>query len=534
MREIPHIGNMNGKKVLIVNGEPLIILGGEVHNSNSSSAEYMEAVWKKAEKLGMNTLLLPVTWEMTEPEEGVFDFRLVDELIVQARERNMKIVFLWFGAWKNAQCHYAPPWVKTDLARFCRAEMEKGKNFVKLTEFHGMDYTSLSYLCEETKKADANAFSKLLAYIRDIDRDQQTVIMVQVENETGVMGAAREQSNLADRIFAELVPEEFVSYMRTHTSSMAEDVRTAVEQGKTKGSWKEVFGDTAEEIFSAYHIASYVNYVAEAGKKEYPIPMAVNCWLDKGEKPGLYPSGGPVARMMEVWQYAAPAIDMIGPDIYIPDFCGTCEAYQKNGNPLFIPETATHAYAGPRQVYVVGHYHGLCFAPFGFEEMGEPFSNVQAYLFGVDTEDPALVTPQDTEEYGWYNRALSQMMPLLTERYGTEDLQAVLSERTEESVMDFGNWRVLTVMNSPMLKRKDGVCLALKISEDEFYLLANGCGIKFLSGDPEKPNVDYLLLEEGDFRNGIWHAQRRINGDETASLIYESPVLLHVKLFAYR
>ncbi len=534
MKDCPHIGKINGKKVLIVNDTPFIILGGEVHNSNSSSAEYMESIWNKAENLGMNTLLVPVTWEMTEPEEGVFDFQLVDSLIAQALERGKKLILLWFGSWKNAQCYYAPSWVKTNLGRFRRAEIEKGKNLIKLSEFYDIDYTSLSYLCNETKKADANAFSKLLAHIRDIDEEHQTVIMVQVENETGIMGSAREHSDLADQIFAQTVPEKFVNYMRSHTDSMEKDVRSEVMHGTEKGSWKEVFGEAAEEIFSTYHIASYVNYVAEAGKREYPLPMSVNCWLDKGEKPGLYPSGGPVAKMMEVWQYAAPSIDIIGPDIYVPDFCGTCESYEKNGNPLFIPETATHAYAGPRQVYVVGHYHGLCFAPFGFEEMGEAFTNVQARLFGVDTGDPVLAIPQNPEEYGWYNRKLSEMMPLLTERYGTTDLQAVIYEKREETVMDFGNWKIMAEMDSPLLKRKDGVCLALRISENEFYIMANGCEIKFLSGDPERPNVDYLLLEEGKFKNGKWHAQRRINGDEAVSLLYESPVLLHAKLFAYQ
>ena len=177
-------------------------------------------------------------------------------------------------------------------------------------------------------------------------------------------------------------------------------------------------GTAALLFFSAYHVASYVNRVAEAGKAVYDLPMTANCWLDKGEKPGKYPSGGPGARMMEVWKFAAPAIDVIAPDIYVQNFCEICDAYTKMGNPLFIPETATHSHVGPRLVYTVGHHHAICFAPFGFEDMGQEFSGTQSYLFGVDTSDPLLQTPQNVEEYRWYNQTLAAMMSMLADAYG--------------------------------------------------------------------------------------------------------------------
>ena len=108
MKKIPYIVQQGNRKVLMVNGAPFIMLAGEVHNSNSSSVEYMEQVWSRAKELGMNTLLLPVTWELIEPQEGIFDFSIVDALIQQARKREKKLGFLWFGSWKNAQCYYTP------------------------------------------------------------------------------------------------------------------------------------------------------------------------------------------------------------------------------------------------------------------------------------------------------------------------------------------------------------------------------------------------------------------------------------------
>lgn len=525
----PHVGLINGCSVLMVDGKPFVMLAGEVHNSSSSSLAYMEQVWEKADALGMNCLLLPVTWELTEPEEGKFDFSLVQGLIEQARRYKKKISFLWFGAWKNAQCYYAPEWVKTDLARFRRAQVAKGKNFIRNEDFYDMPYSSLSYLCEETCKADAWAFGQLMAYIREIDSGEHTVVSIQVENETGLMGAAREHSDEADRLFLTSVPQDFADYMHSHCITAANDVREALEKGNPSGSWEEVFGAQAEEIFSAYHIARYVNAVAEAGKKEYAIPLTVNCWLNKpGEAPGTYPSGGPIAKMREVWRYCAPNIDIFAPDIYVPNFTEVCEIYMSGGNPLYIPECATHGYAGARAVLCVGRYHASCYSPFGFEDMGEPFTNQQMALFGADMTDPALQTPQDVDAYRKLNRMLSGMMPLLVKKYGTKDLQASSGEIADTAVFEMGDYLI-----SANFQKKAGVSLALRVSENSFYLIVQHVALSFQSADPAKPGIDILVLEEGEFVQGSWRPGRRLNGDEAVLNTYEGPAMLRVKLFGY-
>ncbi len=533
MSSIPYLKEQNGKKVLMVNDEPFIMLAGEVHNSNSSSVEYMEGVWEKADALGMNCLLLPVTWELTEPEEGVFDFSLVDGLIAQARARGKRLAFLWFGAWKNAQCYYAPAWVKKDMERFRRAEVEKGERFTRIESFHGMSYTTLSYLCDATREADARAFAELMRHIRAVDAAENTVITVQVENETGLMGAAREHSDEADARFAGAVPQEFADYLRAHMEMLSEDIAAAVASGAAQGSWEEVFGSAAEELFSAYHVAGYVGAVAAAGKEVYPLPMSANCWLNQGGEAGTYPSGGPVARVMGVWRYAAPAIDVLAPDIYVQNFTEICEEYAKCGNPLYIPETATHGHCGPREVYTVGRHHAMCYSPFGFEDMGGEFTASMGFLFGMDTSDPLLAMLQDVEEYRWYTDTLRSMMPLLTERYGTKKLQAVIAERPDDDTMVFGTYGFKALMSGPMIQRNDGVCLVLQESEDTFYVVANGCMLVPFSADQEKPYLDILAFEDGRFENGEWKRQRRLNGDEAAIMRYGEPVLLRIQLFAY-
>ena len=530
----PELREYNGKQVLFVDGAPFYAVAGEVHNSDASSPEYMEKIWQAADELGLNTLLLPVTWERTEPEEGRFDFAVPDALIRQARAWKKRIIFLWFGSWKNAEMMYAPAWVKKDRARFRRAQIQKGKD--KGQRYYGkfgVPYYSISYLCEEAMKADGRAYAALMAHLREFDGEEHTVIGMQVENETGLLGAPREVSDEADAAFAAPVPKAFIDWMRAHTDTMREDVREAVKGGAREGSWEKVFGPVAEEVFSAYHVSRFVNYVAEQGREEYHLPHFANCWLvHRGDAPGQYPSGGPVTRMHEVWRYGAPAVDVLCPDIYVPEFLEVCDDYSRC-QPLMIPETAVHAYAAPRLAYCIGHYHALGYAPFAFDEMGRPFNAMQSFLFGVDVTDPALKTPQNREEYAWFAKTLSSLMPLAAVKYGTADLQAVCAEqKAERNVLDFGKLRVNVLFSDPLAPMpENGVALGVKTGPDEAFLLAYHCTLVPAPGDAA--NLDILELEEGGFRDGRWRAGRRLNGDEAASLRMEEPKLLRLKVHTY-
>ena len=109
---------VSGDLRLIVDGKPFTMLAGECHNSSSSSPHVFAEACDRAIALGMNSVLAPLTWELLEPEEGVFDFSQVNFMLRIARGRGLRLGLLWFGAWKNAQCYYAPAWVKRDLGRF--------------------------------------------------------------------------------------------------------------------------------------------------------------------------------------------------------------------------------------------------------------------------------------------------------------------------------------------------------------------------------------------------------------------------------
>lgn len=532
----PYLEDRNGQKVLIVDEAPFIMIAGEAHNSSASNVKIMERIWERADELNLNTVLLPIYWEVIEPEEGKYDFSLVDSIIFQAREHRKKIGFLWFGSWKNAQCYYAPEWVKQDLKRFERAQLENGKNFKILENVHGLHYSTLSAFCEETKKADAAAFARLMEHICCIDRTEHTVITMQVENETGLLGEAREHGERAEKMFASSVPAPFLEYLKETYEELTPELASTIvrrEEVLYGKSWSEIFGEMADEVFQCYYTARFVEAVAKAGKKEYDLPMTVNCWLDKGQKPGKYPTGGPVAKLMPIWKHAAPSIDIYGPDIYIQTFLKTCDCYTKGGNPLYIAECATHSYAGIRELYVIGHYHGMCYSPFGFEDIGLPFTATQGILFGMDTDDELLKTPQNAEEYTKINGLLNGMMSLLAEAYGTRHLQASISENGKNEVLSFVSYDFNIFYESRFLQTRSGACLVLEHEENEFFVIVKDCGLDIRSTKVEVPYTDFLSVDEGHFLDGMFISECRLNGDEITTMSFEGVHLLKIRVFSY-
>ena len=156
----PRLEKRGAATQLIVDGKPFLMLSGELHNSSSSNLEYMKPIWPKLAATGLNTVVTPLSWELIEPQEGTFDFTLVDGLLDQARQAHERIVFLWLATWKNGMSSYAPVWVKQDTRRF-----------VRVVE-HGSEVEILSPLCAATEEADARAFSALMRHIKEVDGSQ--------------------------------------------------------------------------------------------------------------------------------------------------------------------------------------------------------------------------------------------------------------------------------------------------------------------------------------------------------------------------
>ncbi|MEI6425572.1 MAG: DUF5597 domain-containing protein, partial [Lentisphaerota bacterium] len=347
---------------LLVDGSPFIILGGELRNSSASTKENMEQLCPKAREFGLNTLLVPIYWELLEPEEANFDFSLLDAHIASARTNGLKFVFLWFGTWKNATSCYVPGWVKSDLSKFPRLQLSTGVNA-----------NAISCFSSESRNADARAFTQMMRRIKEIDENHNTVIMVQVENEVGVLGASRDHCVAAEKEYKKTVPLQLLNYLSEHMDGLTAEMKLALSRSKEKpgGDWEQIFNNDAAEVFMAWHIAKYIDHVAESGRKEYELPLFANAWLihEGREKPGQYPSGGPVPKMLDVWKAAAPSIDFFAPDIYKHDFKSSCDSYSKANGLLFIPETNWDKRSAASVFYAIGQPGGIGFAPFTIDDI---------------------------------------------------------------------------------------------------------------------------------------------------------------------
>lgn len=525
MSDIPHLRRHGAATQLVVDGEPFIVLGGQVHNSSSSSLAHMERVWERIVELRCNTAIVPVYWELVEPREGEFDFSLLDGLIDGARRRGLRLVLLWFATWKNAISTYAPEWVKTDLARFPRAQGEAGRNSLAITS-----------LSDAACDADAKAFAALMRHLREIDGREHTVIIVQVENETGFLDASRDHSPLAREAFGKPVPEELLAHMAENEGALRPELlglwRSAGQA--RSGTWTEVFGPRADEVFMAWHVAGYVQRVAAAGRREYPLPMYANAWLvhHEGQEPGKYPSGGPVSRMMDVWKCAAPDIFTLAPDIYLPWFAEVCADYVREDNPLLIPEASREAAVGSRCLYAIGRHDAICFSPFGIESIDSPrtVGVVGPFADGAIRRSGQGAGATLAKTY----KMLSRMMPIITKEQGTGRMTGFLQGPNQVDVIEFAGARLRLSYTEPSGEgRTPGGGLVISTSPNEYVVAGLRCGVDFLPVEGGPRNLEYISLEEGEYRGGEWVPGRRLNGDELALRLGDEPAVRRAKVYGY-
>ena len=521
---VPHLQKHGGATQLVVDGRPFLIRGAELSNSSASSLEFMKPVWPRLQENRLNTVLATVTWELTEPQEGRFDFRLVDGLIDQARARDLRLVLLWFGSWKNGKSTYQPLWVKTDQARFPLVQNEQGRSLNTLTPFG-----------DATCEADARAFGALMRHLREVDGKRHTVLMIQVENEMGVLEDSRDYGAAARAAFASPVPEELMSHLVAHKDTLVPELRELWEANgaRSTGTWAEVFGpgkpagkeipvrtlappmteaehETAwrnlwwpvDEIFMAWRYARFVNRVAEAGKAEYPLPLFVNTWLQQRDHawPGTYPSGGPVPQVMNVWQAGAPAIDVLAGDIYVPEFQETCERYHRCGNPLLIPESRGGGSGAAQAIWAFGKLDAIAYSPFGIDRSADA--------------DPDFAHGYDI---------VAQASPLILEHQGDGTMSAVLLEAGgPPQAVRLGDYRIEAryAANGPgplrpatAPERVAGLFIAT--GPDDFVVIGRAMSVYFSCAAAPAEGVGLGTVDEGVYAGGLWVPGRRLNGDET-------------------
>ena len=493
----PHLEKHGTATQLVVNGKPFLILGAELLNSSSSSLEYMRPVWPRLAAIPLNTVLTPLSWELIEPQEGKFDFTLVDGLIEGARRNNLRIVFLWLASWKNGMSSYAPVWVKRDTHRFPRVETKDGG-----------PVEILSPLGTESMAADARAFAAVMRHLHRVDGEAHTVLMMQVENEVGVLGDSRDRSPAANQAFAGQVPAELMTYLQQHRETLIPELRKVWEAAgsKSSGTWREVFGDgiEADEIFMAWNYGRYIQRVAAAGKAEYPIPMYVNAWLGgwSDPHPHPFPSGGPLPEVMDVWRAAGNAIDIYAPDNYVSPFAEWCDQFNRGGNPLFVPETNGGAVGQADVFYAVGHYEALGFSPFGIDSYAEK-------------EREGLL--DENNDLGRSYAVLADLAPLILQHEGRGEMTGFLLDKDHpRTAVELNGYRLEVTLDEIFeTSATKGFGLIIATGPNEFLGAGSGFRIAFSLKNPGTQHVGLGSLDEGTFAtDGSWKPGRRLNGDE--------------------
>ncbi|MGB9456800.1 MAG: DUF5597 domain-containing protein [Bryobacteraceae bacterium] len=561
---VPHLRKQGTATQLIVDGKPFLALAGELGNNTASSLENMQPIWPRLVEGNLNCVLAAVSWAQVEPEEGQFEFGLVDGLIRQARANHLKLVFLWFGSWKNGFSSYTPYWVKKDYQRFPRVRIQGGRSIELLSTFG-----------DASRDADARAFRALMRYIKEVDGREHTVLMMQVENEVGVLRDSRDRSAAANQAFEGPVPAALMDYLQQHRDTLAPELREvwAAHGFKTAGTWEEVFGPgkpasvempiqttspplskeeyetgwrklhwAVDEIFMAWNYARYVDKVVAEGKAEYDIPMYVNAWLQQPSTawPGTYPSGGPLPQVHDIWRAGAPAIDILAPDLYLQYFDQVCERFTRNGGPLFIPETGVN----PANALVAfGKYNTIGYSPFFIER------SVSA----------------DSELAATY-RVIAGMAPEIAAHQGKDTITAVrLNQGDAPAQFKLGNYtlmatyvgrgRVPIAPEPPQPakagaaaqpaagRRPDGspapmeaAAIVVASGPNEFYLGGGGIRFEFAANTPGPSTVGLGIVQEGKFVDGKWTFVRQLGGDDIAQgeiLTLRPNTILRVLLYRY-
>ncbi|MDR0864888.1 MAG: DUF5597 domain-containing protein [Candidatus Symbiothrix sp.] len=492
---IPYLVKQGAATQLRVADKPFLMLGGELGNSTASALPELDTVFAKLQQMNLNTVLTPAYWELIEPEEGKFDFTSIDAAIHAARTHNLKIVFLWFGSWKNSMSCYAPAWVKENYKKYPRAVTESGKPLEIMSAFH-----------RNNLEADKHAFVQFMKHLAATDNEQQTVIMVQVENEIGMLDSAREYTPEANKWFNAEAPGQLMDYLLKNKKSLRPQLlrQWGANGFKTQGNWTSIFGEglETEEIFMAWHYGLYVQEIAQSGKQVYPLPMYLNAALNsRGRKAGQYPSAGPLAHLLDIWRVAAPAIDFLSPDIYDPGFEDWLAQYHVNGNPLFIPEIQLQEANAIRALYAFGAHDAMGFSPFSIEDVADP----EKYPL--------------THSY----RMLQQLSPLLTEIQGKGKTNGILlNGETKEKVISRGNYTFTFTHYSslPWEKNKDTAswsetgAILIQLSEKEFIVAGSGVVVTFDNIWKDGTVTGISSIDEIEWKDGKMIPLRRLNGDQ--------------------
>ena len=497
-------------------------IGLQAHNS-STDTRLIQKTIKAIQAVNGNCMEAPVYWYLLEPERDQYDTAHVKNLIDEARAAGLYLILLWFGTSKNGHPNYVPEYIKRNPATFLMAK-----------ECNRAPLEALSVHCMNTLERDKAAFCRLMTFLKEYDGAERTVIAVQVENEMGYGGTDRDYSEAAEADYVKEVPQELSDIVIENTQA-----ESLSEASAAQSPWKRKFGRYAQEAFSAWYTARYINTIARAGKEIYPLSMSVNLMVGENsyEEAGLcYNAGAPVSRMLDLWKAAAPDIDVIGPDIYNEErrtYEKICRNYSRKDNPLYIPESPIRGEANAMNlILAAGQYGAAGLFCFGAESMLEADETIrpESYDIALSMRTVAAMAPLLMKYRG------SDRIWAIAEdefekyRYLQNDQYHIIAKFTKYLTMYYGYSLSVDKMRQAGQNPEEirGRAILVQTGENEFYLGGAGVALDFVkipdAADERSyshmnarsfSQLNFLSVEEGHFEDDNWVCDFRRNGDES-------------------
>jgi len=398
----------------------------------------------------------------------------------------------------------------------------------------------LSPFGANTLEADRRAFTALMKHLQAVDAAQHTVILVQVENEVGTYGLARDHGAAAEAAFAADVPAEVLR------------AKPPTASGAAHGAWRAVYGDYADEYFHAWAIARYVEAIAKSGRAAHELPIYVNNALRNPLEPmapwhSNFASGGPTFDVIDIYKAVAPHVDVVGLDLYAPEseqVAASLSRFQRPDNALFVPEMGN----SPRYARYV--YEILGRGAFGVVPFGIDYSRDSNYPLGSPLSDARLVAPF-APVYAAFAPMQSQWSQWAAEgrthgiAEGEDRKPQTIAMDGWKAQVSFGEWQ-FGERSWPQLKDSvppgtetpsGGVAIA-QIGPDEFIVVGEHVRVRIEAADAAQAATAQLVsADEGHFdAQGRWVTERRWNGDQVDwGLNFTAhPVVLRIRMGHYR
>lgn len=484
---MPHFERVNGRQLLYVDGSPFTVLAVEIPWWDLIYGRYKETesayddLYPAAEKIGLNTLKVPVKWSMVEPEEGAYDFSYVDHAKAMAEKYHLKLVLNWFGHYASGDGTiyanltgdlYAPMYIVQDEKTYPRAVDGDGV----------VHHNVVSYDYEPVIEREIAAFRAFMQHIKQVDSQSHTILMIQVENEIATFGVDRKNPKM----------------WRDHSAAANQRVAD--------------HGFTDDLKFSAWDLSyNWIRRITDAGAEIYSIPFFHNY---VGGQIADWMVGGAPGEDVQTYLENCPHISFIGVNSYFcaewrPDYsCGKesdasvrelrepLARYRVGRNVPAITEinSGVTPITSRLAFIAVGEFGVPIYAPWALT-VSYPESN-QPYVLSDGTLANGAFALRDTYS------SLRKALPQIAYYSSTDKLKVFMSQSPGQrfSMKEDVNGFPVTVAGG-----ENGQAIVIHPSGHEFLVIGYRAGVSFSDPTFEWPGMKQIRVEKVSWAGDHWN-----------------------------